>query len=55
MKIGTNPSLLDVVTVYGYSLFVYIPVSIICVIPWIGEEIDWTSLATATLLSGGAY
>jgi len=53
MKAGTQPSLLDVVTVYGYSLFVYIPVSIICIIPWIGEEIDWTSLVAAMLTSGG--
>ena len=34
---NTPPSLLDIITVYGYSLFVYIPVAIICIFPWIGK------------------
>jgi hypothetical protein len=49
----TSPSLLDIVTVYGYSLFVYIPVSVVCIFPWVGAEIDWVAIVAAMLTSGG--
>ena len=49
---NTPPSLLDIITVYGYSLFVYIPVAMICIFPWIGSSIDWVAIAFAMLMSG---
>lgn len=49
---NTPPSLLDILTVYGYSLFVYIPVAIVCIFPWIGSSIDWVAIGIAMLMSG---
>eukprot|EP00040_Diaphanoeca_grandis_P027931 m.160091 g.160091 ORF g.160091 m.160091 type:complete len:327 (-) comp31170_c1_seq10:442-1422(-) len=46
------PLLLDVFTLYGYSLFVFIPVSFVCIFPWIGQEIAWTSIIFAMSVSG---
>ena len=36
----------------GYSMFVYIPVAIICIFPWIGQSIDWLAISIAMLTSG---
>ena len=49
-KLTAAPSLLDVLTVYGYSLFVYIPVAIVCIFP---SQVDWVSILAAMALSGG--
>jgi hypothetical protein len=50
---ATNPpSLLDTITVYGYSMFVYIPAAIVCIFPWIGSSIDWLAISVAMITSG---
>ncbi|XP_069460354.1 protein YIPF2 [Ambystoma mexicanum] len=43
-------SFLETVCVYGYSLFVYIPTALLCLIPIV--ELQWTLIVCATVLSG---
>lgn len=51
-KLKKAPGLLDTITLYGYSIFIYIPVSFLCIFPWIGSEIAWTSILVAMGVSG---
>lgn len=51
-RLKEGPGLLDTFTLYGYSIFVYIPVSFLCIFPWIGSEIAWTSIVVALVVSG---
>uniref|UniRef100_A0A8C6U4V0 Protein YIPF n=1 Tax=Neogobius melanostomus TaxID=47308 RepID=A0A8C6U4V0_9GOBI len=43
-------SFLETVCVYGYSLFIYIPTSILWIIPY--EWLRWTLIAVAMVISG---
>ncbi|CAG8712981.1 5664_t:CDS:2 [Acaulospora morrowiae] len=47
---GCKPSLLDTVGLYGYGLTVWIPISIICIIPV--EILRWTLVITGFAISG---
>lgn len=49
-QLETNTSLITVLCVYGYSLFVFIPASIICLAP--SELVSWLSLTVAAASSG---
>jgi len=42
--------LLDTVCIYGYSLSIYIPISIICVVPF--SIMQWVLVAFAAAISG---
>jgi len=48
LKVPVN--LLDVICIYGYSLFVYIPISVVCVIPI--AIMQWVLVFAACALSG---
>eukprot|EP01133_Synstelium_polycarpum_P016316 gene16316-19405_t len=48
MKLGLR--LLDMLCIYGYSLFIYVPISILCVIPQ--PIVQWVLVGLACLLSG---
>lgn len=41
--------LVEVISIYGYSLFVFIPTSVICVFPF--EWLRWTSIICSFVLS----
>eukprot|EP00051_Salpingoeca_urceolata_P014597 m.186246 g.186246 ORF g.186246 m.186246 type:complete len:284 (+) comp18132_c1_seq1:80-931(+) len=47
------PCLLDIFCIYGYSLFIFIPSSILCVLPFINNALRWLFVAVALGLSGG--
>jgi len=51
-KTTQGPQLMDIVTLYGYSVAIFIPVSFLCIFPWIGSAISWIAIITAILLSG---
>ncbi|MEW5313450.1 MAG: hypothetical protein WDW38_005016 [Sanguina aurantia] len=42
--------LVNVWCIYGYSLTIFIPISLVCVVPI--ETVRWCAVATATLMSG---
>ncbi|MEW5299118.1 MAG: hypothetical protein WDW36_002164 [Sanguina aurantia] len=42
--------LVNVWCIYGYSLTIFIPISLVCVVPV--ETVRWCAVATATLMSG---
>jgi hypothetical protein len=44
------PSLLEVFCLYGYSLFIYIPLSLLFVA--LGSALRWVLIVFAVLLSG---
>eukprot|EP00038_Savillea_parva_P013252 m.7763 g.7763 ORF g.7763 m.7763 type:complete len:333 (-) comp2475_c0_seq2:198-1196(-) len=46
------PLLMDLVTLYGYSIAIFIPVSFLCIFPWIGAAISWLAIIVAIVLSG---
>nr|XP_009859347.1 protein YIPF1 isoform X2 [Ciona intestinalis] len=49
-KSSSNYSVVDIICTYGYSLFVFIPVSILLLVP--SDPFDWIALSIAILLSG---
>ncbi|KAK5584416.1 hypothetical protein RB653_006027 [Dictyostelium firmibasis] len=48
MNLGLR--LLDMLCIYGYTLFIYIPASILCVIPL--QLVQWIIVAVAAIVSG---
>ncbi|KYQ93520.1 Yip1 domain-containing protein [Tieghemostelium lacteum] len=48
MKLGLR--LLDMLCIYGYTLFIYIPASILCVVPL--QLVQWIIVGIAALVSG---
>jgi len=48
-RVGTHKGLVEVVSLYGYSLFPFIPTCIICIAPF--ELLRWVSVLTSFVLS----
>jgi len=44
-----SKSLVEVISIYGYSLFVFIPTCVICVFP--SESLRWTSIILSFMIS----
>eukprot|EP01127_Copromyxa_protea_P016643 TRINITY_DN497_c0_g1_i1.p1 TRINITY_DN497_c0_g1~~TRINITY_DN497_c0_g1_i1.p1 ORF type:complete len:342 (+),score=57.10 TRINITY_DN497_c0_g1_i1:40-1065(+) len=44
-----NISLIEMLCIYGYSLFIYCPVSVVCVAPF--NAVQWTAIAVGCLIS----
>ena len=51
-KTNSAPLLMDVITLYGYSIAVFIPAAFLCIFPWIGATISWLVIVLAMALSG---
>jgi len=49
-KIAPNFAVSNIICIYGYSLFIFIPASLLFIIP--SDVFDWIVLSVATLLSG---
>jgi len=47
---GCKPSFLDIVDLYGYGLTIWIPISIVCVVPH--ETLRWSMVAIGFVISG---
>lgn len=44
-----NISLIEILCIYGYSLFIYIPVSIVCITPF--NPVQWAAISIGCLIS----
>eukprot|EP00053_Salpingoeca_punica_P012812 m.115161 g.115161 ORF g.115161 m.115161 type:complete len:312 (+) comp16045_c0_seq1:52-987(+) len=51
-KVTNSPTLLDVFCVYGYSIFTYIPVAMLCAVPQFQSAGRWGLILTAMGFSG---